>query len=123
MPRADAAETSATSLATSYGLATDASTLLLLHTAEQFVEHELPCPEGHPAYEAWTMLKEAREAGRESAAAEQKTKDELKLSRVLNPMVKRFGAMQRDAAEIPKRAQAEAPVKRAGGSARWLFAR
>jgi len=103
-----AAETSATSLATSYGLATDASTLLLLHTAEQFVEHELPCPEGHPAYEAWTMLKEAREAGRESAAAEQKTKDELKLSRVLNPMVKRFGYMQRNAAEIPKRAQAEA---------------
>ena len=54
------------------------------------------------------MLKEAREAGRESAAAEQKTKDELKLSRVLNPMVKRFGYMQRNAAEIPKRAQAEA---------------
>ena len=54
------------------------------------------------------MLKEAREVGRESAAAEQKTKDELKLSRVLNPMVKRFGYMQRNAAEIPKRAQAEA---------------
>eukprot|EP00854_Cymbomonas_tetramitiformis_P007126 gene7126-8501_t len=56
----DVVVTHATNLATRYGLATEHTTLLLLRLPEQFAEHDLQCPEGHPAYDAWKVLAEER---------------------------------------------------------------
>ena len=34
-------------------MATEGTTLMMLYTAEQFLENDVPCPAGHPAHSAW----------------------------------------------------------------------
>eukprot|EP00854_Cymbomonas_tetramitiformis_P008480 gene8480-10074_t len=66
----DVVVTHATELATRYGLATEHTTLLLLRLPEQFAEHDLQCPEGHPAYDAWQVLAEERLAAQDERERE-----------------------------------------------------
>ena len=91
--RAAGAEASAASLASSYGLATGVSTLLLLARAEQFAEHEIECPAAHPAHEEWLALCASREETAAKAKAAQEVKAAAKLTRMLQPMMHRFEAL------------------------------
>jgi hypothetical protein len=53
------------SLATAYNLASDYTSLLLLHSAIQFIENDLTCPEFHPEFPAWKEMKALQETDEE----------------------------------------------------------
>ena len=41
-----------------YNIASDFTTLLLLHQAQQFIDNELECPATHPAHREWAALRD-----------------------------------------------------------------
>ena len=44
-------------VALKYNIASDHTTLLLLHSAQQFIDNGIACPESHPEHKAWQELK------------------------------------------------------------------
>jgi hypothetical protein len=62
-----------TSLALRYNLPSEFTSLLLLHSASQFLEHSLDPPSGHPEYQAWVELKEVQGRSEEVRAMERET--------------------------------------------------
>jgi hypothetical protein len=81
-----------------YGVASEHTTLLLLHEAVQFVDNALECPPAHPAHAEWRLLVKAKagEAAAEAAAAEAAAA--RKLCEQIAPYVDKFKQM---AAFIP----------------------
>lgn len=56
-----AAKEAAEELMKRYNVASEHTTLLLLHEAVQFVDNDLPCPVVHPAHSEWQTLAAAKE--------------------------------------------------------------
>jgi hypothetical protein len=76
-----------------YGLASEHTTLLLLHEAVQFVDNDLQCPAEHPAYREWLRLaaQKAEQAEAEAAALARKVAG--KLDSQIVGYVRKFKAM------------------------------
>jgi len=83
-----------------YGVATPQTTLLILETHEQFLEHFVECPVGHPVHKAWAAaIAERRlraDADKETAAAEERKRLEGKLSGVARQLAAKLERYMQD---------------------------
>ena len=118
----------AAQIAIETGIVTPMSTFLILHTAEQYVEHGIACAADDPLYAEWQRLSAdhaARQAERDANGAAQRS---AKLSGIVAKLVARYTGLRRSAgmadddfANLPPPAS---PVQRslAGGNYRGLCA-
>jgi len=89
----DEVKSHATKVACAAGLATEHTSLLLLHSAVQFCDNDLDCPADHPAHGEWQELRAKRaeaQAETDLRAAEQASQ---KLSGIVTQLADRYMEM------------------------------
>ena len=102
-----AAKELAEALMKRYTIASEHTTLLLLHEAVQFVDNDLPCPESHPAHAEWRRLAAVKETQKASQDAQKVAEIQTKLDGMIGGFVKKFnGLLEYKAANPTVRPQA-----------------
>jgi len=89
-----------TKAACAAGLASEFSSLLLLHLPEQFCDNELPCPPAHPAYDAWTALCAEREQSKAERERQAADKAAAKLTGLVTQLARRYQELE--SASVPE---------------------
>ena len=87
-PDLAAGEELAAQIAMETGIVTPFTTFLVLHTAEQFVEHKIACAVDDPLYDAWQRLSVEHEAGQQQREATISKKRQDKLSSLKDMLVR-----------------------------------
>ena len=73
-----------------YGLASEHTTLLLLHEAVQFIDNDLDCPSNHPEYTEFQKLAKAKASRAMEDAAVAEKKVEAKLAGMMDGFVTKY---------------------------------
>jgi len=66
-----------------YNIATQHSSLLLLHDAQQFFDNNVPCPPNHPQHGKWKQLKAAADVDKETSEISDKINKIEKLHQIV----------------------------------------
>ncbi len=91
---AEAATAAAEGLMRRYGVASEHTTLLLLHEAVQFVDNDLECPAAHPAYSEWQQLAAEKAARRAADEAKALARVNEKLESMMAGFVENFRSLR-----------------------------